>query len=361
MITLLTQKYKRIIFYLELFLMVFIFLFAYNFIPIHVKNKTFYIPSSQPTEVIHALRENGYKVTIIDEMLLHMKKIPSRGWYTVHENKFGRYAFFIDLYTMKTDRIMDVKVYAGETKKELTHRLANDLKLNEALLLQQYESLANFTEANILAQHYKIARDADENSTMQYLFYRTKQVLAPVIKKSSSKLKTQKEFKKTLIIASIIQKESNSEKEMPLISAVIHNRLDQNMYLQMDATLNYGKYAHSVIKRKRIKKDTSLYNTYKHKGLPPEPLGSITIQAFKSALCPAKEGYLYFMLTKTGHHAFSVSYKEHLKKVSLFREYQRTKKALKENNASNKNDENNISIENNKTSIKIFGFKDFTL
>ncbi|MBD3790462.1 MAG: endolytic transglycosylase MltG [Campylobacterales bacterium] len=47
------------------------------------------------------------------------------------------------------------------------------------------------------------------------------------------------------IIASIIQKESNNISEMPAISSVIQNRLKTNMRLQMDSTLNYGKYSHT--------------------------------------------------------------------------------------------------------------------
>ena len=55
-----------------------------------------------------------------------------------------------------------------------------------------------------------------------------------------------KEWKRILIIASIIQKETLNSKEMSLASSVIHNRLEKDLKLQMDATLNYGKYSRST-------------------------------------------------------------------------------------------------------------------
>ena len=352
MISLLTRKYKRIILYLELSMMVLLFLFVYNFIPIEKGNKTFYIPSSKPKEMIDALQKNGYKITAFDKIILQFTTFPTKGWYTLKEDHSGRYSFFMNLHTMKTERMMHIRVYAGETKKELTHRLANDMKLNEQVLLKNYEVLAHFKEADILAQNYTIARDADENTTIQYLFDQTSIKLEFILNKYFSKPYSIKKLKKALTIASIIQKESNSILEMPIISSVIHNRLAKNMYLQMDATLNYGPYAHTIIKRKRIKNDTSLYNTYKHKGLPPSPLCTVTYEAIEAALTPQENDYLFFMLTKKGIHAFSTTYKEHLENVSLFRAHKKKQKQTQENNESN---------ESNHSQIKISSSKDTTL
>jgi UPF0755 protein len=120
-------------------------------------------------------------------------------------------------------------------------------------------------------------------------------------------------------MASIIQKESNSVKEMPLISSVIYNRLEKNMRLQMDGTLNYGKYAHTIVTPERIRTDESLYNTYKHKGLPPAPLSTVSIEALESAYSPKSSDYLFFMLNKDGSHNFAATYAEHLVNIRAFR------------------------------------------
>jgi len=83
----------------------------------------------------------------------------------------------------------------------------------------------------------------------------------------------------------------------------------------MDGTLNYGKFSHIKVTPERIKMDTSTFNTYKHKGLPPSPIGAVSIAAIKAAIKPAKSEYLYFMKNKEGTHDFSKSYKTHRKNI----------------------------------------------
>jgi len=119
---------------------------------------------------------------------------------------------------------------------------------------------------------------------------------------------------------------------MPIIASVIENRLNKGMKLQMDGTLSYGKYSHKTITSKRIRKDTSYYNTYIHGGIPPAPLCTVSIEALRAALHPKKTNYLYFMLNKKGRHDFSASYKQHVKHIKAFR----SKKKKKDSNTTQK-------------------------
>lgn len=54
---------------------------------------------------------------------------------------------------------------------------------------------------------------------------------------------------------------------MPIVSAVIRNRLDKKMRLQMDGSLNYGKYSHTKVTPAMIRNDTTSYNTYRNDGI----------------------------------------------------------------------------------------------
>jgi len=307
----------------------------YNYVPVNKGTKTFYIPSSDLDYIVQTLRSNGYAVTWIDKVMLTIRKTPDEGWYSVEPDKHGRFTFFQHLYKRKTDELMNVVVYAGETKEELTTRLANDMKLDQKKLLETYNELAHFEEADILAQSYTLARKADETATMKYIFLESRRKLNQFINEYFTYTPEKIELKVVHVIASIIQKESNSKAEMPLISSVIYNRLEKGMKLQMDGTLNYGPYARTIVTPERIKNDTSEYNTYKHKGLPPHPLSTVTLDALQAAMIPSPSDYIFFMLKPDGSHNFSVIYDDHLENIRRFREYQK-KKAQEANNSTDK-------------------------
>lgn len=326
----LSDLYRNFVLYFELYMLLLLIPLTYNFIPVNEGTKTFYISSSNIDDVVNTLKTNGYEVTWMDKLMLKLRKIPEVGWYSVEPSEQGRFLFFQHLYQQKTDELMDVVVYAGETKEELIARLANDMKLDEEKLFNIYNTLARFKESDILAQRYTLARQADENTTMQYIFYKSRQKLDKFVEEYFTTTPELMELKIVHIIASIIQKESNSIEEMPLISSVIYNRLEKGMRLQMDGTLNYGPYAHTVVSPERIKSDESEYNTYKHKGLPPHPLSTVTLEALKASVKPKESDYIFFMLNEDGSHDFTVTYDEHLENIRAFRKYQKEREKKKE-------------------------------
>jgi UPF0755 protein len=113
----------------------------------------------------------------------------------------------------------------------------------------------------------------------------------------------------------VIQKEAANNEEMPIVASVINNRLKKEMALQMDGTLNYGKYSHIKVTPKRIREDKSSFNTYRNKGLPSSPVCSVSLEAINAVLHPQETNYLYFMKNKSGVHDFTHSYKEHLRNI----------------------------------------------
>ncbi|SFV60860.1 FIG004453: protein YceG like [hydrothermal vent metagenome] len=323
-----SAKYRRFVLYVEIFMVILLLPVLYNFVPVNQGVTTFYIPSSDVEEVTQTLEKNGYTVTWIDKLMLQLIRTPKEGWYTVDPKESGR-LFFFEYLHRKRAQTMDIVIYAGETSKELTTRLAKDMKLNREKLYQFYQKHTRFEEADIFAKRYEIARKADENTTISYLFDLSTKVINGFEKKYFHKKPDTSELKVLLTIASIIQKESNSKKEMPSIASVIYNRLNKGMKLQMDSTLNYGEHSHTVITPERIKSDTSYYNTYKHKGLPPYPLGTVTEDALYAAIHPKKSNYLFFMLNQNGEHDFTASYEEHLKNIKAFKTSRKKKRKSK--------------------------------
>ncbi len=117
-----------------------------------------------------------------------------------------------------------------------------------------------------------------------------------------------------IILASIVQKETNYKPEYGTVASVYLNRLKIGMPLQADPTV---KYAVKDMAIKRIlKKDLetdSPYNTYMYKGLPPGPIGLPESDVINGVLKAPSNNYLYFCaIFGSGKHAFSKTYSEHL-------------------------------------------------
>lgn len=130
-------------------------------------------------------------------------------------------------------------------------------------------------------------------------------------------------------LAAIVDEETNSNDEKPVVAGLYINRLKKGIPLQADPTV---KFALKDSGRRRIlKKDLKIespYNTYKYKGLPPGPIRIPTTQALESVLNHTKHDYIYMCAKEdfSGTHNFAKTLREHKNNA---RRYQ---KALNERN-----------------------------
>ena len=114
-----------------------------------------------------------------------------------------------------------------------------------------------------------------------------------------------------LIIASMVEKETLSPDERPLVAAVIYNRLHKRMPLGIDATLRYGLDIPPTqsITESELNSD-SPYNTRKRLGLPPTPVANPGLASMQAAAHPAHVNYVYFVRKPDKkHHFFTASFK----------------------------------------------------
>ncbi|HJV03690.1 MAG TPA: endolytic transglycosylase MltG [Actinomycetota bacterium] len=117
-----------------------------------------------------------------------------------------------------------------------------------------------------------------------------------------------------VIVASMIEREAGIDADRPKISAVIHNRLDRGMPLQIDATIQYALPEDNRLLTVEDYEYPSPYNTYLHTDLPPTPIGSPGLASLRAALQPADADYLYFVvIDDSGRHAFAETYDQFLR------------------------------------------------
>ncbi len=119
--------------------------------------------------------------------------------------------------------------------------------------------------------------------------------------------------REVVTLASIIEREAKKLDEMPLMSAVYHNRLRIGMALGADPTVQYalGKHRARLSYAAIDSVADNPYNTYRIKGLPPGPIASPSARAIDAAMNPSVSDYLYFVAQSDGSHVFTRSLAEH--------------------------------------------------
>jgi UPF0755 protein len=152
-------------------------------------------------------------------------------------------------------------------------------------------------------------------------------IVKNLVKKQNDLLKTISQTNKTnlseyelLILASIIQAETASIDEMPIVSSVYHNRLRIGMPLQADPTISYFIFPRKDIFKSDLKRENK-FNTYINRGLPPTPINSPSKEAIYAAANPARTNYLFFVAKSDTSrlHNFSSNYLEHKINVKKYR------------------------------------------
>lgn len=115
-------------------------------------------------------------------------------------------------------------------------------------------------------------------------------------------------------LASIVDEETNSNAEKPIVAGLYINRLHKGMPLQADPTV---KFANKNFEARRVTNAMlaadSPYNTYKYNGLPPGPIRIASIQAIDGVLNRTKHNYLYMCAKEdfSGLHNFAATLAEH--------------------------------------------------
>ncbi len=238
---------------------------------------------------------------------------PQSGWITIGQTHLNRIDFLHKLVTAKA-QMMEVTLIPGETTILFLGEMATELLLDKNKLERYTDRYASYKEAGIYANTYYVPFGIKEKHLILFLTSQSDKKYQELSEKVYGTY-DKKNWNRLLTIASIIQKEAASNEEMPIVSSVIYNRLRKKMPLQMDGSLNYGKYSHIKITPERIRNDKSRFNTYKHKGLPPYPVCAVSFNAIKAAMKPAKTDYLYFMKNSQGTHDFSTTFTNHRKNI----------------------------------------------
>jgi len=116
-------------------------------------------------------------------------------------------------------------------------------------------------------------------------------------------------------IASIVEEETTKKEDKGLIASVYLNRIKKGMKLEADPTVKYAM-RNFGLKRILFQHLTypSLYNTYRHTGLPPGPICTPSITTIDAVLDAPHTDFIFFVAKPdfNGYSNFASTYQQHL-------------------------------------------------
>ena len=128
----------------------------------------------------------------------------------------------------------------------------------------------------------------------------------------------------TLILASLVEKETKLAEEQPKVAGVYKQRLDIGMRLQCDPTSLYARWLSGDLRfTAPLSEDirrAHRFNTYSVGGLPPTPIAIPSATALEAAKAPVLGRDLYFVATGRGGHNFAPTLRDHNRNVGAYRQ-----------------------------------------
>lgn len=187
-------------------------------------------------------------------------------------------------------------------------------------LIRDLDPQARSLEGYLFPDTYKFPRGASPAAIAEVMTERFRHVLRarfPELGQSPAALH------QAVTLASLVEKETPSPAERPLIAGVFERRIAAGMLLECDPTVAYASRLDGIstegpITRSQLDLD-SPYNTYRRSGLPPGAICSPGEASLEAALHPAAGKALYFVSNNQGGHLFASTLAEHERNVARYR------------------------------------------
>jgi UPF0755 protein len=231
----------------------------------------------------------------------------------------------IDLFVQGKTRQYTITFPEGWNFKEILQEIRENPNLEHTLdnipveqVMSQLGAEIKIPEGQFFPDTYFFEKHMSDISLLKRAYDKMQTVLLEEWRNRTEGLPFKTSYE-ALILASIIEKETGTESERPLIAGVFIRRLKNGMPLQTDPTVIYGmgdRYRGNI--GYEDLKNATPYNTYMVKGLPPTPIAMPGRQAIHSVLHPDNSDTLYFVARGDGTHVFSSTLKEHNQAVNLY-------------------------------------------
>lgn len=220
----------------------------------------------------------------------------------------------------------EIKIIEGWNSSDIAEYLSKEKIANKDDFLNSIKASGNVTEkfgydflasipeekgleGFLFPDTYRIYKNSAALDITAKMLENFDKKLTPRMREDITKMG--RDLYKTIIMASIIEKEVRSIEDMKAVSDIFWRRLNSGMPLQSCATIAYvlgenkPKYTYEET---RIE---SPYNTYLNPGLPPTPICNPGLSAIGAAIYPKNNNYWFFLSKEDGTTVFSKTLDEH--------------------------------------------------
>lgn len=223
-----------------------------------------------------------------------------------------------------------VTIPEGLRHEEIAQKLASGLGLTgneKQTFLEGFVKLASPKEGFLFPDTYLFLKNTTPQKVIEKLNSTFESRVTDDILSSA---KAQKLTTSELVtFASIVERETRTDEERPIVAGILLKRLRAGWALQADATLQYAKSTAQCLvtsascnwwetvttQDKTIK---SPYNTYTNVGLPPAPIANPGLSSIKAVASPEDSPYWFYLHDNDGKIHYAETIEEHGENV---REY----------------------------------------
>lgn len=135
---------------------------------------------------------------------------------------------------------------------------------------------------------------------------------------------------RTVILASILERETRTDDERPIVAGMLLKRLNAGWPLQVDASVQYALGTVNCSKNLYSQCDwwpnltrgdldiNSPYNTYLYNGLPPTPIANPGASAIIAAVNPQESDYWFYLHDSEGGIHYARTIEEHEENINKY-------------------------------------------
>lgn len=279
-------------------------------------------PEQSLDAVSTALEEQGY---VRYALVFRFAYLTGRGEASIRPGGY-ELAHDMDAWTVATilgqaPYLSWITIPAGVRKEEIADILVETLGWTEAQRMQWLSIDTNTSPELIEGVYYPdtylIPSDQPPAEVAARLRGRFEEAFAPYAEQAAKK-----EIPWTTVVnlASLVEKEA-AKNDKALVAGILWNRLNKDMLLQVDATLQYIAGSEEdwwPAPDVADKQASSSFNTYKYRGLPPHPIANPSLESIAAVLNPTKTACLYYIHDRRGTIHCATNYKAHVANVNRY-------------------------------------------